>query len=102
MAIDTDAGIPSAQPRSQRGLSRRAVLGAAVAGGAGIAAVRLLGLTQRAGLTSALPAGRTDWISPLGQESARVMQLLRRATFGAGPADLERALGEGFQKTLDR
>ena len=27
-------------------------------------------------------SGGTDWISPLGSESARVLQLLRRATFG--------------------
>lgn len=43
-----------------------------------------------------------DWISPLGSESARVMQLLRRTTFGYSPAQLESALSDGFTKTVDR
>src|SRR5207248_4858323 len=35
-------------------------------------------------------------------ESARVMHLLRRATFGYTPAQLESALSDGFTKTVDR
>jgi len=43
-----------------------------------------------------------DWDSPLGSESARVAQLLRRATFGATDAELERALSDGYARTVDR
>ena len=53
----------------------------------------------------AAPATSTksgDWTSPLGSESARVMQLLRRATFGYTPSQLETALSDGFGKTVDR
>ena len=103
MAIETDArSIPSPPRRSS--LTRRAVLGAAVAGGAGVAAIRLLGLNPgvRSGPLGQAVSKGTDWISPLGNENAQVMQLLRRATFGAGPADHERALSDGFQKTLAR
>ena len=105
MAIETDArNLPTKRSGSGR-ITRRAVLAAAIAGGAGVAAVRLLGLNPAAGTAPALGqriSGGTDWISPLGNENARVMQLLRRATFGAGPADLERALSDGYQKTVDR
>ena len=41
-----------------------------------------------------------DWISPLKSESARVMQLLRRTSFGYTPAHLEAALSDGFNKTV--
>ena len=44
----------------------------------------------------------TDWVSPLGSESARVMQLLRRTSFGYTPVQLESALSDGFSKTVDR
>ncbi|GAC1505408.1 MAG: hypothetical protein NVS1B3_03600 [Candidatus Dormibacteraceae bacterium] len=43
-----------------------------------------------------------DWISPLGSESARVMQLLRRTSFGYTATQLESALSDGFKKTVDR
>jgi uncharacterized protein (DUF1800 family) len=43
-----------------------------------------------------------DWISPLNAESARVMQLLRRTSFGYTPTHLEAALSDGFGKTVDR
>ena len=43
-----------------------------------------------------------DWISPLKSESARVMQLLRRTSFGYTPAHLDAALTDGFNKTVDR
>jgi len=104
MAIETDArNVPTKRGRPSGAMTRRAVLAAAVAGGAGVAAVRLLGLNP--GTAPALGqkiSGGTDWISPLGNDNALVMQLLRRATFGAGAADLERALGDGYQKTVDR
>ena len=52
---------------------------------------------------AALKTGATtDWISPLQAESARVMQLLRRTSFGYTPSHLEAALSDGFNKTVDR
>src|ERR1700687_4955554 len=105
MAIESDARSIPAPRRTGRLLTRRAVLAAAIAGGAGVAAVRLLGLNPAGGIAPALGqrvSGGTDWISPLGSENARVMQLLRRATFGAGHAELEKALSDGYQKTVTR
>jgi uncharacterized protein (DUF1800 family) len=43
-----------------------------------------------------------DWISPLSAESARVMQVLRRTSFGYTAAQLDSALSDGFKKTVDR
>ena len=100
--------MSTAERLSQRpAVSRRAVLGAAVVGGAGVAAARLWGsaaLDLLAPARAGHPdlAGRSDWNSPLGSQGAQVAQLLRRATFGAGPADLEKALSDGFAKTVDR
>ena len=95
------------RPQRGHGLNRRAVLGAAVVGGVGVAAMRLWGGEALQRLEGAIPghpalAGRGDWNSPLGSEPARVAQLLRRATLGAGPAELERALSDGFGRTVDR
>ena len=86
---------------ARKGMTRRTALGLAVAGGAGVAAVRLLGLDRM------LPrpktsGGRLDWVSPLGSEAARVAHLLRRTTFGAAPHDLESSISAGYQKTVDR
>jgi uncharacterized protein (DUF1800 family) len=47
-------------------------------------------------------AGDLDWVSPLARESARVTHLLRRATFGGNDVELDRALSEGFARTVDR
>jgi uncharacterized protein (DUF1800 family) len=47
-------------------------------------------------------ASREDWPSPLGSESSRVAHLLRRATFGVTSAELEAALQEGFDGTVER
>ena len=100
MAIETGTGSVSPQRSRRSGITRRAVVGAALAGGTGIAALRLLGLAQ------APPAvrggGGTNWISPLNRENAQVLQLLRRATFGASGAGLERALSDGYSKTVAR
>ena len=71
---------------------------AAVAAALGVGAVRLLTPT----LTNLSTRSGTDWASPLGSESARIMQLLRRATLGYTPAQLEAALSAGFSKTIDR
>ncbi len=55
---------------------------------------------------SGLPAPKiltgTDWISPLGSEAAKIAHLLRRTTFGASDAELDRAFAEGFARTVDR
>jgi uncharacterized protein (DUF1800 family) len=84
-----------------RGITRRQALAAAVATGVGVGVVRLLGGSmQRIGAPHS--AATTDWISPLGTESARVMQLLRRTTFGYTQTQLESALSDGFNKTVDR
>jgi uncharacterized protein (DUF1800 family) len=95
------------RPGRRRPLSRRAVLGVAVTGGAGVAGLRLWGGDPLSRLAPAISrpgalSGRGDWISPLGRESAKVAQLLRRATFGAGPAALDQALADGFSRTVDR
>ena len=44
----------------------------------------------------------SGWTSPLTSESARIMQLLRRTTFGYTPAQLEAAMTDGFDRTVDR
>ena len=85
-------------------ITRRQALAAAVATGVGVGAVRLLGGTL-ANLQQPPPqgiAGGADWVSPLGAESARTMQLLRRTTFGHTPSQLEAALSAGFARTVDR
>ena len=87
MAIESDARTLPTRRTGNGRITRRAVLAAAIAGGAGVAAVRLLGLNPAtAPALGRQISGGTDWISPLGNENAQVMQLLRRATFGASPA----------------
>src|ERR1700674_5305500 len=89
----------------RRAITRRQALGAAVATGVGVGAVRLLGGTlqnlTRAGSTTASAVSGTDWSSPLGSESARVMQLLRRTTLGYTAAQLDSALTDGFDRTVE-
>src|SRR5204862_7748915 len=79
-------------------LTRRQALVAAVAAGLGVGAVRLVTPT----LTNISTGSGTDWASPLGTESARIIQLLRRPTFGYTPAPLESAPSAGYDKTVDR
>jgi uncharacterized protein (DUF1800 family) len=43
-----------------------------------------------------------DWTSPLAAETARVTHLLRRATFGAGPDELDAAFHLGYGKLVDK
>ena len=85
----------------RRGITRRQALAAAVATGVGVGAVRLLGGSMQ-NLAKPRTGSGTDWVSPLGAESARVMQLLRRTTFGYTSAQLEAALSAGYSKTVDR
>jgi uncharacterized protein (DUF1800 family) len=86
-----------------RRITRRRALAGAVAAGVGVGAVRLLGGTLQnlgGGLRASTSGG--DWVSPLGSEAARVMQLLRRTTFGYTSAQLDAALSDGFARTVDR
>ena len=96
---------PGRASRPRLPVSRRTVLGAAVAGGAAIAAARLiaLGRDQLAAVAHGnAGGGRPDWISPLSAEKAKVAHLLRRTTFGASLADFERAASDGYARTVDR
>ena len=96
----TETAVSSGtQPR--RGITRRQALAAAAVTGLGVGAVRLLGGSMQS-LARPKPGSGMDWVSPLGSESARVMQLLRRASFGYTPTQLEAALSDGFNKTVDR
>ena len=85
----------------RRAITRRQALAAALATGVGVGAVRLLGGSMQS-LAKPKVGTAMDWVSPLGSESARVMQLLRRTTFGYTSAQLEAALSDGFNKTVDR
>ena len=106
MSIGGPVDEPSAPADSAKShISRRTVLGGAVAGGAGIAALRVLvypRVEQLLHSTQATAAGRSDWISPLASERARVAHLLRRTTFGATLEELDQAAAEGYSKTVDR
>jgi uncharacterized protein (DUF1800 family) len=101
MSVDTAADRVDSPPISaRRGITRRQALAAAVATGVSVGAVRLLGATMTK-LSQAQQVSGSDWISPLGSESARVMHLLRRTTFGYNDHQLETALSAGFNKTVD-
>src|SRR5690242_1482586 len=96
------AGEQVATPRTAgRGLTRRQALGAALATGLGVGAIRLIGGSMQPIATNR-SAAAGGWISPLSNESARVMQLLRRTSFGYTPAHLDAALSAGFNNTVDR
>ncbi len=85
-----------------RGISRRQALAAALATGVGVGVVRLLGGSMQSLAKPRTTSSAAGWISPLGSESARVMQLLRRTTFGYTPAQLDAALSDGFDRTVER
>ena len=89
-------------PTKPRGITRRQALAAAAATGVGVGVVRLLGGSMQQIASPHTASTATDWISPLGSESARVMHLLRRTTMGYTPAQLDAALSDGFSKTVDR
>ena len=100
---------PKAKPaKKARGLRRRQVLVGAGAAAGGLAITRALGLYNLGELPSLpgqtpspIPAG-VDWISPLDKPQAQVGHLLRRAAFGATPAEYQQAVNDGFKKTVDR
>ena len=93
--------VSTADLQVRRGITRRQALATALAAGVGVGAVRLLGGSMQ-NLAKPKTGSATDWISPLGSESARVMHLLRRTSFGATAAQLESALADGFNRTVDR
>src|SRR5215470_9866712 len=91
-----------AAPRAAgRGITRRQALAAAVATGLGVGAIRLLGGSMQQ-IATPRSASAGGWISPLSSESARVMHLLRRTSYGFTPNQLEAALSAGFGNTVDR
>src|SRR5438270_588573 len=89
-------------PSKPRGITRRQALAAAAATGVGVGVVRLIGGSMQQIGSPHTASTATDWISPLGSESARVMHLLRRTTMGYTPAQLDAALSDGFNRTVDR
>ena len=105
------AAAPARKPvrksRPEGTFSRRTVLVAAAAGGAGVAAARLLTARTPEGVIVPITGGLAnarglDWVSPLGNPNAKVAHLLRRTTFGYTPPELEQAQSDGFAKTVDR
>ena len=79
--------------------SRRAVLAAAVAAGAGSAG---LGFLVGGGWRPFQTDQAAGWPSALNSEQGRLAQLLRRATFGVSQRALEQGLSDGFDRTVDR
>src|SRR5437667_9300457 len=99
---------PATKPATKpRGLGRRHVLVGVGAAAGGLAITKALGLynppSQSApGQTQSPTAPTVDWISPLDKPEAQVAQLLRRATFGATPAEYQQSIKDGFKTTVDR
>src|SRR3979409_2559675 len=89
-------------------VTRRTVLAAAAAAGAGVAASRLLALAneptfERVPLTGTQGnKSGLDWVTPLGNEAARVSPLLRTFTFGASAEELDKAQTDGYTRTVAR
>src|SRR5438034_6599601 len=107
----SDAAKPAKTPRkAPLGIRRRHVLIGAGAAAGGLAITRVLGLHHLGdlptislpGQTPAPTAPTVDWISPLDKPEAQVAQLLRRATFGATPAEYQQSVKDGFKTTVDR
>src|SRR5438132_10859061 len=106
---NTSVATPKADAAAQRPvLNRRTVLAAATAAGVGVAAARLVAWANEPQFTPVPITGTQgnktglDWVSPLGDEKARVAQLLRRFTFGATEQELQQAQSDGYAKTVDR
>ena len=95
-----DAAEVAVKPR-RSGITRRQALVAAAATGVGVGAIRLLGGAVQSLSTVRKHTG-TDWAAPLGTPSALVMQLLRRTSFGYTAEELDIALSDGFNNTVDR
>ena len=92
-----------AAPRTAtRGITRRQALAAAVVTGLGVGAIRLIGGSMQQIAAPRSASSASGWVSPLASESARVAQLLRRTTLGYTQAQLETALSDGFDRTVNR
>lgn len=93
---------------AEQTVTRRTVLAAAVAGGAAVASVRLLAASTPAARGPVPVTGTQanvqglDWVSPLDSEPAKIAHLLRRTTFGYTQAELERAVSDGYTRTVER
>ncbi len=91
-----------------RRVTRRHVIGGALVTGAGVTALRLLGLDRgvqhavKSAVTAKTDAKTVEWASPLARESARITHLLRRTTFGATPEELDAAFKLGYGKLVDK
>jgi uncharacterized protein (DUF1800 family) len=92
-----------------RRVTRRHVIGGALAAGAGMTALRLAGVhssapaARKATATKAAAAPATSsWASPLERETARITHLLRRTGFGAAPDELEAAFKLGYGSVVDK
>src|SRR5579859_3375325 len=95
-----DAAEAAVKPR-RTGMTRRQALLAAAATGVGVGAIRLLGGAVQSLGTVPKHTG-TDWAAPLGTQSALIMQLLRRTSFGYTAEELDIALSDGWNHTVDR
>src|SRR5438445_3180920 len=95
------ASVAQPAPEKRPLVRRRTVLAAAAAAGAGVAAVRLIALANEPTFDRVPVTGTQgnqtglDWVTPLGNEAARVSHLLRRTTFGASAEELDRAQTDG-------
>src|SRR2546430_3348877 len=102
------APVAQPTPETRPLVTRRTVLAAAAAAGAGVAAARLIALANEPTFDRVPVTGTQgnqtglDWVTPLGNEAARVSHLLRRTTFGASAEELDRAQTDGYAKTVDR
>ena len=97
----------SPRPAAQPTITRRTVLAAAAAGGVGVATIRILGGSAPAQIRVPVTGGLAnaeglDWVSPLDDERAKVAHLLRRTAFGHTQAELDRAVSDGYARTVDR
>ena len=91
----TPAMSPAGAPATPR-------LAAAAARTASPAATAAPAALPDLGLVPPKVALGLDWVSPLDDEKARIAHLLRRATFGATDAELDRAWSEGYTRTVER
>jgi uncharacterized protein (DUF1800 family) len=104
----TTAKPAKTRRKTPLGIRRRHVLIGAGAAAGGLAITRVLGLHHLGDLPMLALPGQTpaptgvDWISPLDKPEAQVAHLLRRATFGATPAEYAQSVKDGFKKTVDR
>src|SRR5256885_104769 len=99
---------PAAKPATKpRGLRRRHVLVGVGAAAGGLAITKALGPNTPRGQPPPAqpqppPVPGVDWTPPLDNPEAQVAHLLRRATFGATPAEYQQSIKDGFKNTVDR